>query len=92
MMKKLLFAAAFCAVGMMSAKENQKDVCDLQKASGDKIESALLNAGSQAHDWVEIETWCGKVFYLDNNHYSDFEEIGADANYFTDQKCGPYPD
>lgn len=31
MMKKLIFAAAFCAVGMMSAKDNQNDVCDLQK-------------------------------------------------------------
>ncbi|MFY1045197.1 hypothetical protein [Chryseobacterium sp. GP-SGM7] len=90
-MKKLFFIAAFSAVGMLSAKDNRKDVCDYQDVCADKVQYTLMSAKLPAHDWLEVETWCGKVFYLDNNHYSSFEQIAADANYFTDQQCGPYP-
>lgn len=90
-MKKLLLVATLGVAVFMSAKDNQNDVCDYQNLSTNEVQYELLSAAPPEHDWLEVETWCGKVFYLDNNHYSSFEEIGADANYFTDQQCGPYP-
>ena len=42
----------------------------------------------QDHAWVAVETWCGKVFFLDLNHYSNEQGLYSDASYFTDQQCG----
>ncbi len=88
-MKKVLLLAAFGVAGLMSASENRNDFSNSQKLFVDE-EKYELNAVVVDHDWIVVETWCGKVFYLDNNHYESFEAIGADANYFTDQQCGPF--
>ena len=79
-MKKLLLLAAFGVAGLMSAKGYLVSLTIEQNVEAELSE----------HDWLVVETWCGKVFYLDNNHYSSFEEIAKDADYFTDQQCGPY--
>ncbi len=88
-MKKVLLLAAFGVAGLMSASENRNDFSNSQKLFVDE-EKYEWNAVVVDHDWIVVETWCGKVFYLDNNHYESFEAIGADANYFTDQQCGPF--
>ena len=88
-MKKLFFIAALGAAGFVSAKDARSDVSTFQKVFANEVQCKFI-ATPPEHDWLEIETWCGKVFYLDNNHYSSFEQIGADANYFTDQQCGPF--
>lgn len=89
-MKKVLLLAAFGVAGLMSAKDNQSDISTCQKVFVNEV-TFELNVALAEHDWIMVETWCGKVFYLDNNHYSSFEQIGAHANYFTDQQCGPMP-
>lgn len=66
------------------------EVSNLQKLTLDELQLEIKVALLK-HDWLTVETWCGKVFYLDNNHYSSFQEVGAAANYFTDQQCGPMP-
>ncbi|MCJ8498522.1 hypothetical protein MVI27_09635 [Chryseobacterium salipaludis] len=86
-MKKLLLAT-FGVAGLVSANTIKDDLLNFENAS---IEDAKLEiiVETAEHDWIIVETWCGKVFYLDNNHYSNFQQIDADAYYFTQQQCGP---
>ena len=73
----------------LMAKDTRSDV-SAQKVFVNEVKCEL-KAVLLEHDWLEVETWCGKVFYLDNNHYSNMKEVGAAANHFTDAQCGPYP-
>ncbi len=86
-MKKLLLAT-FGIAGLVSANTIKDDLLNFENAS---IEDAKLEiiVETAEHDWIIVETWCGKVFYLDNNYYSNFQQIDADAYYFTQQQCGP---
>ena len=90
-MKKLFFMVALGVAGMMSANRMENEVTIPQKSFTNEVTFELNVLTPPEHDWIEVETWCGKVFYLDNNDYSSFQEIGTDANYFTDQQCGKYP-
>lgn len=86
--KSVIIGGIWCC-WIDECKQNRNDFSNSQKLFVDE-EKYELNAVVVDHDWIVVETWCGKVFYLDNNHYESFEAIGADANYFTDQQCGPF--
>ncbi|HAV03027.1 MAG TPA: hypothetical protein DCW95_07570 [Chryseobacterium sp.] len=87
-MKKVLLMAAIFVAGIVSANT----VYDKANNSGFVLLDAEIEqiASESDHYGIMVETWCGKVFYLDGNHYENFTEFGADANYFTDQQCGAF--
>lgn len=91
-MKKLLLLAAFGVAGFVSAKDVKTESTDLKKENvtkkslnkNSKQQSKVLPGGI---NWIGVSTWCGKVFYLNANDYSNSEELDAAAAHFTQQQC-----
>lgn len=85
-MKKLIIMAALVVSGLTSAKASVY-------VSAEKIEkqnSVLIPIAQEKtveHQLIGVQTWCGKVFYLDLQHYSNYEDLHNDAVYFTNQQC-----
>lgn len=88
-MKKLLLLAAFSAAGLVSANTIYEEMnsFEYQVAEDARFDFSIVESD---HYWITVETWCGRVFYLDGNHYGNIHQFNADANYFTDQQCGPF--
>lgn len=89
-MKKVFFIAAFGVAGLMSAKgitdkKVIKKIVTTEKKNVNKKVSKKTKAAF--YNWIGVSTWCGKVFYLDMNDYSNAEELDAAATQFTNQQC-----
>jgi len=91
-MKKLLLVAALGVAGLVSAKDVKSEIADV-KNEVVKNENAKEVSKEQSKvilrdiAWIGVSTWCGKVFYLNANDYSSFEELDAAAGQFTQQQC-----
>lgn len=72
---------------MMSSEDLNNDISNSQIERSNKIRNELMVA--PPHYWVTVIIGCGKVFFLDNNMYSDcYECLQEDARLFTDAQCG----
>lgn len=81
--------AAFSVAGLVSANTIYDETSSVEYRVAEDARFDLTIVESD-HNWIMVETWCGRVFYLDGNHYGNIYQFSADANYFTDQQCGPY--
>ena len=87
-MKKLFFIAALGVAGMMSASICNNVNVDLEKTVETTVKADLILVTPPDHVWVAVPTWCGKIFYLDLNHYSSEEQLISAAAHFTEAQCG----
>ena len=87
-MKKLFFIAALGVAGMMSASASNDVNIDLVKSDEATVKADLVLIAPPEHAWIGVQTWCGKVFYLDMNHYNSQAELEAAASHFTQAQCG----
>lgn len=81
-MKQLFLIAALAVTGFMSAKMTEVALPKKEDVKKE-ITQVLLR-----HQWVAVNTWCGKVFYLDMNMYTHHEEFLDDAYLFSERQCG----
>jgi len=94
-MKKLLFIATLCVAGLVSAKnaevkkpEAKRETAESKNNESTKQDSQTdLKVALKRIAWIGVSTWCGKVFYLGANDYSNYEELDAAATQFTQQQC-----
>jgi len=94
-MKKLLFVATICVAGLMNAKNAEAEKPELKKETAESKSNESTKQDSQADlkvvlkpiAWIGVSTWCGRVFYLNANDYSNYEELDAAATQFTQQQC-----
>lgn len=80
--------ATLGVAGMMSASISNDVNIDLEKTVQATLTSDLVLVTPPDHAWVAVPTWCGKIFYLDMNHYSSEEQLISAAAHFTDAQCG----
>lgn len=87
-MKKLFFIVTLGVAGMMNATVINNLSVDLEKTLETTASSSAVLLAPPDHAWIAVPTWCGKIFYLDINHYSSEEELISAAAHFTDAQCG----
>lgn len=86
-MKKLFFIAALGVAGLMSASINN-DAFASCKTIDSTLQFDIVSISPPQYEWVTVTTVCGKVFFLDANMYSCYEELQEDSRIFTDAQCG----
>ena len=95
-MKKLFLLAALGVAGFASAKSVKTENVELKREVV-KVEYVKEVSTKQSKvllrdiSWIGVSTWCGKVFYLNANDYSNIEELDAAAAQFTQQQCAQTP-
>ena len=89
-MKKLFFIAALGVAGMMNASETSNNICSssLDNAVAFSLNLNAVSLVPSEREWVTVTAACGKVFFLDANMYSCYEELQEDSRIFTDAQCG----
>lgn len=68
--------------------ETKRETVESKNSKNTKQDSQIdLKVALKPIAWIGVSTWCGKVFYLNANDYSNYEELDAAATQFTQQQC-----
>lgn len=84
--EKLFFIAALVVAGLMTAAISN-DAFESCKTIDTTLKFHIASLAQPEYEWVTVTAACGKVFFLDANMYSCYEELQEDSRIFSDAQC-----